>query len=220
MLGTLFILTALAVITAHYFLVERPRQRAAPPALPPPLSAAMGRLPKGVFLQPTYTWSRIRPSGELLVGVHPLLLNLVGTPYKLEVVAHGGRVNKGAPLIRIGKGDRCLTLHSPVTGSIRATKPIANGGASWDPMTDENGDWLCLIEAERLAEEVPTWMIADRALEWTSHRFGEIRDHLLMAGTEKELSVTLADGGELPVGILAEFDEEGWEAFQSAFLDA
>ncbi|UCC72570.1 MAG: hypothetical protein JSV86_19770 [Gemmatimonadota bacterium] len=218
MLGVICAVIAIVVITAHHFLIERPRHRAEPPPGPIPLSAAMGRLPKGIFLQSTYTWSTIRASGELLVGVHPILLSLVGAPHKLELLAHNGRVEKGEPFIRIGEADRCLTLHSPVTGRVLAQRHVAKDEMRWDSMTEEDGGWLCRIRPENMAEEIPTWMIADRALEWTKRKYGEIRDHLLKAVAERELTLTMADGGEIPVGILAEFDGSEWQAFQDAFL--
>lgn len=225
MLTLVFVLTAVAAVTAHHFLVVRPRQRrlaggvSVPFGKPVPLSAAMERLPRGVFLQPTYTWSQIDASGDLMVGVHPMMLGLVGAPYELELRVDGGTVRKGAPLFRIGKGDRCLTLRSPVTGKIVETKGILKGD-KWERLAAGVDEWLCRIEPEHVAEEIGAWMIADRALEWTKRQYGEIREHLLRVGAGKELSLTLADGGEVPVGVLAELDGEEWEAFEDAFLHA
>lgn len=221
MLTILFVVTVVTLIVAHHFLIVRPREkrlsREIPLTTPIPLSATVERLPKGVFLQPTYTWSQIDRSGELLLGVHPLVLGLVGAPYDLELKTNGGEVRKGAPLFRVGKGGRWLTLRSPVSGRIIESKWVTQG-EKWNRLSGGVDEWLCRIEPDHVDQEVPTWMVADRAMDWTKRKYGEIRDHLLAARGLRELSVTMADGGEIPVGILSEFDDEEWDAFQEAFL--
>lgn len=222
MLAVLFALTAIALITAHHFLVEKPRQRAAaeraPPLKPIPLLRMMGQMPEGIFLQNTYTCGQIQPSGEILIGLHPLLLNLVGDPYELDLLVRG-RARKGMPLVRLSKGDRSLIIPSPVSGRILEVKHLVDGQPNWDRFTESNRNWLARIKPERIADELPSWMIADSALEWTRRQYGEIRNHLLKVGSEGELGLALADGGEIPVGILAELGESEWKAFQEAFLN-
>lgn len=223
MLAVLFAAIVISGITVHYLLVLRPRQRAAAAeaqlAGPVPLSQAMGELPGGIFLQPTYTWSRISPEGELMVGVHPLLLSLVGSPFQLDLPESGTRVRKGDPLVWIGKDDRCLAVRSPVSGRILEVKGRVNGDSSWDRLNRRDGGWLFRVEADDVEDEVPTWMIGDRALQWTREKYSAIRDHLQHARVEQQLGFAMADGGELPVGILAEFDQAEWLAFQTAFLE-
>ncbi len=224
MLVVLFALTVIAAVVAYHFLVERPRERRLaeqlPQGRPAPLPATMGRLPNGVFLQPTYTWSRIQPEGDLLIGVHPMLLGLVGTPYQVDLVTTGGRVEKGSPLFRIEKNDRSLTVHSPVSGRVLEQKRVTNGEASWDLLAADNGGWVCRVVPEQVENEVPSWMIADRAADWTMRQYEEIRNHLFQAVAEREVGLTMADGGEIPVGILGQLGPAEWDAFEDAFLHA
>ena len=81
MLGAVFFVTVAIALTGHYILVERPRRIAreagqGPRALP--VRDLIPRLPSGIFLQPTFTWSQVRPNGDVELGVHPLLFGLVG----------------------------------------------------------------------------------------------------------------------------------------------
>ncbi len=222
MLAVLFAVIVLLAITIYYVAVERPRERAAAAvaklAGPASLEQAMGLMPPGVFLQPTYTWGRITTDGEILLGVHPLLLSLVGRSFRVELPEAGTQVRKGEPLLWIGKGNRRLAVRSPLSGRIREVQELGYGDASWEPLHQRGGGWLCRLEPEGVEDEVPTWMIGDSALRWTRHTCSAIRDHLQRARAERHLGFAMADGGELPVGILDEFDAAEWRAFQDTFL--
>ena len=221
MLAVLFAVIVFSAIAVYYLAVEWPKQKAAAAearlAGPASLSSSMGLMPRGVFLQPTYTWSRITMDGEILLGVHPLLLSLVGS-FRVELPEAGAHVRKGDPLIWIGKGDRRLAVRSPLSGRVLEVQEAGNGDTSWERLHGRAGGWLCRLEPEAVEEEVPTWMIGDRALSWTRRTYSAIRDHLQKARMEQNLGFALADGGELPVGVLDEFDETDWQAFQDAFL--
>ncbi len=222
MLTALFVIAVLTLIVAYHFLVERPRQRRqltralAGSALGPP-AELLERLPRGVFLQPTFTWSEIAPNGELKIGVHPLLLGLVGLPYEVKVLARE-RVRKGAPLIRISKGNRALNLRSPVSGELREARE-RHQIAETDELATAGGDaWVCRIEPEDVATEIQGWMIAEAAIDWTRRQYARIRDHLLKLDATAELGFMAADGGELAEGILSRLDESEWRGLEEAVL--
>jgi glycine cleavage system H lipoate-binding protein len=223
MVALLVALTIVALIAADYFLL-RPRRAAnlneediPLPGLEP-LSAAVTRLPAGVFLQPTFTWSRIRPDGDILVGVHPLLFGLVGAPYDVERLPGGERVEKGAPLIRIRKGDRRLTVRSPIAGRIAEVNQAVAGETDWARLEDDGGSWLYRIVPERVAGEVPTWFIGESAAEWTRHQYRRLREQLTALASAPGLAATMADGGEIPAGILNRLDDADWTAFERTVL--
>jgi glycine cleavage system H lipoate-binding protein len=225
MVALLVALTIVALIAADYFLL-RPRRAANPneedillPGLEP-LSAAITRLPAGVFLQPTFTWSRIRPDGDMLVGVHPLLFGLVGAPYDVERLPGGEHVEKGAPLIRIRKGDRRLTVRSPIAGRIAEVNRAVTGETDWAKLKDDGRSWLYRIVPERVAGEVPTWFIGESAVEWTHHQYQRLREQLTALAGAPGLAATMADGGEIPAGILNRLDDAAWAAFERAVLGA
>lgn len=223
MVALLVALTIIALVAADYFLL-RPR-RAAHPAeedipLPglEPLSAALSRLPAGVFLQPTFTWSRIRPDGDILLGVHPLLFGLVGAPYDVERLPGGEHVEKGAPLLRIRKGNRRLTVRSPVAGRIAEVNRVVTGETDWTGLQGDGGSWLYRIVPERVAGEVPAWLIGESAVEWTRLQYQRLREQLAALSGGHGLTATMADGGEIPVGILMRLDDAQWTAFERAVL--
>ena len=224
MVALLVILTIVALIALDYFVfrkrqvgrelmesIEAPRIK--------PLSDIVRWLPGGIFLQPTYTWSRIRDDGDVVIGIHPMLFGLVGAPYQLELVAEGAHVDKGAPLARIGRDDRWLTIRSPIAGAVTQVNHRVDGEADWSGVREANGGWLYQVRPERAADEVPSWLIGERAASWTKEQYARLRNRLAGVAMGRSLGAVMADGGEIPTGVLGQLDEQAWRAVQVEFLD-
>ena len=94
-----------------------------------------------------------------------------------------------------------------------ATPPIDTGWQSRSGRT-------CLIQPERLSDEVPTWMIGKTAIDWSRAQYGRIRDHLIERSADPQTGLALADGGELPVGALNQLSAADWADFEDEFLSA
>jgi hypothetical protein len=209
MLIIAFAVIVLAVIAVHYFVVARPSKASGVGETrvgrPVPVAVACGELPVDASLQNGFTWS-LEDQGDLLVGAHPLIGALLGSPREASVAVQRGRVEKGQPLIRIRRGHRQLTLPSPVSGKLKEKRRLTE-------LAEESTDWLCRIEAEGLDEESAGWLRGERAREWTQRRYRGIREALMRTGVHERLGVALADGGDLPRGVLTQLDDEEWEAF-------
>jgi len=222
MLGVLFGLLVVTALTVYYVLVERPRQRAleleGPHPVPLPLADIIGNLPEGVFLHPTLTWGRLRPNGDVDLGIHPLLLGLVGESREIHPRGEPGRLEKGDPIADIVVGDRELTIRSPTSGRMVATNPRVTGDASWWGATWDDGSWICRVRPDRLSAEIGSWLISDKAVEWTRRRYGDIRDCILSQAFRGTPELMMADGGEIPIGILTQLDGEAWQEFEKDFL--
>jgi glycine cleavage system H lipoate-binding protein len=220
MVAVLVVLTIVALLAADYFLLRPRRHEDDLEGIPlpglEPLSAAAAHLPAGVFLQPTFTWSRIQPDGHLLMGIHPLLFGLVGAPYRIELLPSGERVEKGAPLARVKKGGRTLTVRAPVSGRIVEVNRAITGETDW---AGPDGGWLYRFASAQAANEMPGWMMAERAQEWTRQQYQRLREYLMTLAVGPEMVRTMADGGEVPAGILATLDDAAWTGFEHTFLD-
>jgi hypothetical protein len=145
-----------------------------------------------------------------------MLLSLLGSNPQVEMPSAGEHVEKGGPLMTVGSGERHLVVRSPIAGSIsmaNATPPIDTGWQSRSGRT-------CLIQPERLYEEVPTWMIGKTAVDWSRAQYGRIRDHLIERSADPQTGLALADGGELPIGALNQLSAADWADFEDEFLSA
>lgn len=219
MLAAAFFVIVIAGLGVTWVLVDRPRVRAAA-GQPRPLSLAevVGSQPAGVFVQPSYTWSRVRSDGEVEIGVHPLLLGLVGEKPELALRPSGERVEAGEYLLGVGTDGRALAVRSPISGRIVVANDRADTTAGWLGAWDDRGNWVYRVEPDDLSACVPEWLIAERAAEWTRQEYARIREHLLRASMGSETGVALADGGEIPCGVLDQLSPEAWQEFEQSFL--
>lgn len=218
MLATVFLVIVVALLTGHYFLVERPRRLAAVSANRPqalPLRQLVNRVPAGVFLQPTFTWGQLRSGGDVEIGVHPMLLSLLGPSVEMHTRSAGERVDKGDPLMTVGSAERHFLVRSPVAGSIT----VANSAPPVETEWQSRSDRTCVIQPENLSDEVPSWMLGQTAIDWSREQYGRIRDHLLERSADPQTGLALADGGELPVGALNQLDAADWLEFEEEFLN-
>lgn len=209
--ATMFLL--LLVGSAAYFAVLRIRRGPAPPATVPALAR---RPPGGIFLQDGFTWSRILPNGDVLVGAHPLLVGLAGVEPEPDpaIVKPCALIRRGEPLLRLADGDRELHLRSPLSGRIVGYNLHPTGAADWDGAADKRGTWAVRIRPRDLPDALPSWRIGAEASRWSEDRHRALGEHLQRAG-----GMFLADGGELRRGALQELEPEAWRDLEAEFLD-
>lgn len=219
----LVVLTFVVFIALDYFVFSRQHAEAAFPAhetraAREPLPAVKQRMPAGIFLQPTFTWSRFGSAGEAYVGVHPLLVSLVGDACQFETLEAGEHVGKGAPLVKLVQGGRKLTVRSPIAGRVEHVNRAVTGEAQWRDLEENNGGWLYRILPDRVAEAAPGWLSGEKAAEWTRAQYWALRGFLHDTLADGHLGFVMADGGELPVGILEDMDESVWAGLETRFL--
>jgi glycine cleavage system H lipoate-binding protein len=218
----LAVLTFAAFIALDYFVLSKRDAKATStaPALPPhtSLPAVRQPVPVGIYLQPTYTWSRFGPAGEVYLGVHPMLLGLVGTPYDLELRAAGEHVAKGESLVRVARGGHHLNVRSPIAGRVEHVNRNMTGETLWRDLEENDGGWLYRLQPESVAEELKTWLTGEPAAEWTRRQYDRLRTYLQNAVADGHLGTVMADGGELPLGVLADMDESVWAGLEDRFL--
>ena len=224
MLAAAFLMTVVVALGGYHLLIERPRrarlevQYSGARVGPAPLTDWVGTVPEGIFLQNGFTWSRVVPDGTVEVGVHPMLQGLVGEQARYSLAEPGQHFDRGDPILEIGTGEKSARVRAPLSGKITARNRFASGS-----LTDHEADsldraWLYRLEPDDLALDVPSWMIGTPATEWAGDRYGRIREYLQRAVAEGEMGLALADGGEVPVGALAELDAEAWSEFEARFL--
>ncbi len=209
-------LTFLVGVTVDYF-IQRKKQIAGiaqPQANNLSLSKVAQMLPAGIFLQPSFTWSKILNTGNLRLGINPILMGLIGEPEKVETLQQGQKVKKGETLLHLHKGSKELHVKAPVAGSIIAVNPDFDE-ASWE---NSGQTWLYAIKPENVSSEIPNWFIAEKSREWLNEIFLQLKNFFTQSLSQKQMGLTMADGGELPVGVLSKFDKKTWQDFENTFF--
>jgi len=211
-------LTIVALLALDYFIIHpRQQRKEAEIAIGEivPLSKTLKDMPAGVFLQPTFTWTKMKETGGLVLGLHPLILGLIGPPYEIELLKDKESVKKGEPLFRINKNGRYMTIKSPVDGEIRAFNQALLGETDWEEL---NESWLYRIAPQNVSAEVPQWHLAEEGREWARDQYQKIKSYLYDSLAPTDAGITLADGGDVPVGVLSELNDDSWKDFQKKFL--
>ena len=220
MLGAVFFVTVIAVLTGHYLLVERPRRAtgvSTPFPRPLPIRELIDRQPSGVFLQPTFTWAHVRADGDVELGVHPLLASLAADRPTVELTTGSDRVEKGDRLMSLRIDGHALAIRSPFAGRVLSSVTPGDAMADWDAARGQYRDWVCLMRPDSLDAEVSDWFVGREAIDWTQTQYSRIRDYLLSRSMPAG-EVALADGGELPVGALGQLSDEHLTEFETLFL--
>lgn len=223
MVAVLVVLTFIALIAINYYLV---RDRA-----PAPVTEAASRVlpkraitkpavPAGVYLQPSWTWSR-PDDDHLYVGVSPLLVEIVGTPLSLDCRRHGEYVRRGEPLVHLGRGQRRLAVPSPVSGTVELVNyPSLAAADAYDATHTRGASWLYRIRPDEPAAARAGWLSGDAALSWSRRAYRDLREFVQGQVTDRELGIMMADGGELPAGILGEMNDDVWAGVQERIDEA
>ncbi|OGC08939.1 hypothetical protein A2V82_12720 [candidate division KSB1 bacterium RBG_16_48_16] len=211
----LVILTFIVGGTISYFIERKSKNAEAVQVRVNNLSLPriMNMLPAGVFIQPSFTWSKIQDSGNLMLGVHPILVGLIGNSDKIETRRQGEHVRKGETLIKLENDAKELHVKSPVTGTIASINSDLNA-SSWEKFSSS---WIYSIKPENLSSDIASWFIGEKASEWVNEKFQQIKNFFIQSLPQKQMGTTMADGGELPVGVLQGFDKETWQAFEARF---
>ena len=210
------VLTILLFIAIDYSIQKRKKVGVLSQPFPGKvaLSQVLSFLPNGVFLQPSFTWTKLLDSGNLLMGIHPVILGLVGEPDEIEMLKNGQEVKKGDILLKIHKGNKVLDVVAPVTGTITSLNSQLMEDSTVEKVSQS---WIYSIKPENVSAEIPMWLIADKAKNWINEKYAQMKKFFQDTVTQTDMGITMADGGDLPFGILSQFDENTWEKFERDF---
>ncbi len=211
------VLTIILFVTVDYFIQRKKKiGLAAQPQLNKlSLSKIFHMLPTGVFLQPSFTWSKILDSGNLIVGIHPVLMGLIGEPDEIQMLHQSEEVRKGDTLLKLRKGNKVLNVKSPVDGKISGLNEQILDDATWENISQ---NWLYSLKPQNVASEIPSWFIAEKSQNWVNEKYQQIKAFFMNTMPQTEMGITMADGGDIPVGILSQFDEKTWQKFEKEFI--
>jgi glycine cleavage system H lipoate-binding protein len=210
-------ITLLLIIAVDFFIKKRKKASVAAEASERTfsLSQIFNMLPAGVFLQPSFTWSKVMDTGNIMVGIHPVLFGLIGKIDKVEMQEGGAKIKKGEPILKLHSNSKSISVKSPVDGEILMVNPEFEKTGDWQNLDD---NWLYGVHPENISADIPNWYIADKAKNLLQEKFQKIRDFIIQNQPQTALGTTMPDGGDLPVGILSTFDSKLWAKFESEFI--
>lgn len=213
----------LAIIPFWRYLNSPGRLTASPvvSSIQDAIQKMVGSIPKGVFLDPTHSWTFLEPSGSARVGVDNFLLAATGPVNYSELRNTGDKINRGDVISVLEKEGKQLKVYSPISGTIeRSNRKASNVNSSDSEFYDQG--WLYKVRPTNWKQEVGRLLFARKAEEWIKAEFERLKDFFAFStgkyGYNPEM-VILQDGGALAEQALDQFPAEIWVEFQAEFID-
>ena len=167
-----------------------------------------------VAVHPRHSWARIRGE-EAVVGADELVESTLGPVEAVELPAVGSRVEQGGHLFSLRRGDRCVDVQAPLSGTIIATNEELLEHPELMNKDPFSRGWTVRIQADRMQEEGKSLLSGKEARSW----FRQEIDRLLMAVLSHEkMAPSLPDGGTLVDDVYREIDDSGWKQLTETFF--
>jgi glycine cleavage system H protein len=186
------------------------------------LTAAVLRIPRGLFVSRNHTWLYLEKSGEAKVGIDDFMLKVLGDIRVNPIKAAGEKVKKGEVVAIIDQAGKRLKLRSPITGEVSGFNSELEEdfeAVNTDPY--ESG-WLYTIQPDNWKAETSDFLLGKEIMPWMEKEMQRLKDFLnLTFARQTGASVTpvFQEGGELQMNPLAEMNDEVWNDFQKEFLE-
>ena len=211
-MSAIFVVGTIAVLLTTDWIFQMLRTRRAGAQIPAgPLPALTDLAPDpGAFHARGHTWLRLADDGRIRLGLDRFLRNAMGTPDRVELPVTGSRIRKGETLLTVVKGERQLSLKSPVSGEV-----VAVNGSKAGLRT---GEWVICVEPVRLGAELKRLLIGEEAVDWVRQEVARFREFVVDGFAAAPVPVTLPDGGVPAEGVLNLLPEGQWAEFEDEFL--
>ncbi|MFZ1976588.1 MAG: glycine cleavage system protein H [Bacteroidota bacterium] len=223
--------TLLVIATILVFIgIELLRQHAVKHRPVPAANSANEHIliPKGYFLSKAHVWVEMIFRGEARIGMDDFIQKIIGGVDRIESVKPGTELKKGEPLLTVYSGSRTLTIPAPLSGTVTKLNEAVLAlpkALQTDPYVS---CWIAVLMPKNIAPELLLLSVAQDTGQWMKAEIARFRDFIrtqtqasqTQTGVPAAIGVTLFDGGLPHYGVLGQFDENTWRAFQKEFLKA
>ena len=216
----LFVIATILLCVGIEFLRDRAKQRSAVPRTVQ-VQADRILLPKGFFISKAHTWVELTFAGEARIGVDDFAQKVIGSIERIEVAPLGSEIKKGDALLKVRNGNRMLSIPSPITGKVLTVNESLLASPNRLHQDPYVAGWVAVVAPKNISAELRFLAIADEAAKWLRKEIARFRDFIKIQsqlGVPVPAGVTMLDGGAPLNGVLEQFNENTWNAFQEEFL--
>ncbi|MBI5538511.1 MAG: glycine cleavage system protein H [Bacteroidia bacterium] len=186
------------------------------------LSFDILKIPQGVFHNNNHTWAFLEKNGDASVGLDDFLLHTTGEVKLRTLKIPGETINKGDLITEIIKGDKLLSVASPISGVVIKTNVQLIESPELLNQDPYGKGWIFKIKPSKWKEESRYFYLSDEASRWSKMEIQRFKDFLAQIGQKYSDEPSLAilqDGGELIDNTLSELPDVVWQDFQKSFLN-
>ena len=218
----LFVIATILLCVGIELLRNRTKQRSTvPSAVHIPVDQFL--LPKGYFISKAHTWVELTFAGEARIGVDDFAQKVIGKIERIEVAPLGSEIKKGDTLMTVFNGSRMLSIPAPITGKVLTVNDSLLDSPNSLHQDPYLAGWVAVVIPKNISSELHFLAIADEAAKWLRKEVSRFRDFIKaqsQIGVPAPAGITMLDGGAPLNGVLEQFNENTWNAFQQEFLKA
>jgi glycine cleavage system H protein len=186
------------------------------------LTAAILKIPEGLYFNRNHTWTFLERNGIARIGVDDFLLHITGEVKMNPIYKPGDVIKKGDLILLAENGGKVLRIYSPVSGEITGTNPLLDESPQSVIEDPYVLGWAYKIRPSDWKAETSSLYIAGEAIAWTKRELDKFKDFMVSSMkkyTPETSMLVLQDGGELIDRPLSELPDEVWQDFQKSFLN-
>lgn len=160
-------------------------------------------------------------AGDARIGVDDFAQKVIGTIERIEVAPLGSDIKKGDTLLTVRHGNRMLKIPAPISGKVLTVNESLLDSPDRIHQDPYRAGWVAVVAPKNISSDLRFLEIADEAARWLRTEVSRFRDFIKtqsQIGVPAPAGVTLLDGGAPLNGVLEQFNENTWNAFQNEFL--
>jgi glycine cleavage system H protein len=218
----LFVIATILLCVGIELLRDRAKQRKAV-SVAAQIQTDSFLLPKGFFISKAHAWVEMTFSGEARIGVDDFTQKVIGAIDRVDIAALGSEIKKGETLLTVQHGSCMLNIPAPISGTVMRVNESLLDSPNILHQDPYIAGWVAVIAPKNISIELRLLTIADEAAKWLRKEVSRFRDFVkeqAQVGVSVPAGVTMLDGGAPLNGVLEQFNEKTWNAFQKEFLKA
>jgi glycine cleavage system H protein len=185
-------------------------------------TAAVLRIPQGLFFSRNHTWLQLEKSGEARIGIDDFLLKVLGNVTIKPIVYPGEKVKKGEVIALVEQAGKQLKLLSPVSGRVSDLNyDLDEDSVGW--ADDPYGEgWLFTVQPDNWKTETAGFLLGKETQSWMESEVQRLKDFLSVSFSryaDPAMALAFQEGGELQINPLEGMEAVVWDDFQNEFLE-
>lgn len=208
-------LTFIVFLVVDYFILRAQKKEHPAFTTMPVFDKHSIFFPANYLLSKGHIWLKQWKEGAYRIGVDEFIVKALKTVRIHSIVPEGTEVKRGDVVFAGAAGNNLVQFRSPVDGTVIAVNKNLLNKRVEDPYVD---DWGITI---RPAGELQQTLFntKNKAASWISDEFKRLKDFLTVHSAEPGLvGLTMADGGNIVEGALAQFSQDTLVKFENDFL--
>jgi FixJ family two-component response regulator/glycine cleavage system H lipoate-binding protein len=191
--------------------LSKPQIHLITPSIDAEKSKHVVNVPAGVFVSPSHTWVSLELNGTAKVGLDDFTVKILGPVEAVELPKEGRKVEKGAPLFIIRKGEHGLEIPSPITGKVVSVNANLLENMEYLQMKPYELGWICAMEPANLPGDLQALVIGADTVSWYKEEVDKFSEEFSkLRGTESKRESAEEEKKRL--------EDEAWEAFRRLYL--